>query len=264
MAGLCSARGMAHATLTVDLVGGAGVSARARTARYGALGDWAKARGLAAIITAHHADDQAETLVMRLNRGAGVRGLAGMRPQAVVPGHPDLPLLRPLLAERRADLAALVAEAGLAAIDDPTNRDARFERARVRAGLAGADWLDPPALARSAAHLADADEAIAWMAGQCLAAVERAQGGWRWQPVGPRPVRLRVLEQILADLGTSTPRGSECARWLATLEAGGVATLGGVRGDGRSGHAGHWIFTRAPAPRGSALPTATRPDPGQM
>ena len=114
VARLCRERGVAHRTITLALPGGAGVQARARAARYAALGDWLRAEGLGALVTAHHADDQAETFVMRLNRGAGVRGLAGMRVRAVVPGHPGLPLLRPLLGWRRAELAALVAAAGIA------------------------------------------------------------------------------------------------------------------------------------------------------
>ena len=246
MAGLCAERHIAHATLRIDLKAGPGVSERARDARYAALGDWAARRGLAALVTAHHADDQAETLVMRLNRGAGVRGLAAMRAVATVPGHPGLPLLRPLLDVRRDDLAALVTQAGIVAVEDPSNRDPRFERARVRAGMAQAAWLDRAALARSAAHLAEADAVIDWATQRSAAAIVRGDSEWTWVPDAPRAVRLRVLEAICTGLGSNAPRGAELARWLDRLETGGVATLAGVKGDGR---ATPWRFAAVPPHR---------------
>nr|WP_281190658.1 tRNA lysidine(34) synthetase TilS [Novosphingobium lentum] len=247
----CAARSIACSTLRLALEPGSAVQERARTARYTALADWALARGLRAIATAHHADDQAETMAMRLNRGAGVRGLAGMRARSQVPGAPQLPLLRPLLGWRRAELAEAIAATGLVAANDPSNRDPRFERVRIRHGLAASDWLDPAGLARSAAHLADADEAIAWAATREWA--ERVEGGpgdLTWAPQAPRAVRLRVLARIVVELGTSEPRGAELARWLAALESGAVATLAGVRGDGEKVP---WRFvTAAPHRHGPA------------
>lgn len=252
VARLCRERGVAHRTITLALPGGAGVQARARAARYAALGDWLRAEGLGALVTAHHADDQAETFVMRLNRGAGVRGLAGMRVRAVVPGHPGLPLLRPLLGWRRAELAALVAAAGIAPADDPSNRDRRFERVRVRDALAAGGGLDIDGLIDSMAHLADADAAIEWMAERAFATVRRDANGLIWPMAAPRAVALRVLERIVAELGAGQPRGPELARWHDALAAGGIATLAGVRGEGRGpegrGTAGRekdWRFTRA-------------------
>lgn len=233
VAQICARLGIAHRTIRLNLRGGAAVQERARDARYGALAAWLRERGLAALVTGHHADDQAETLVMRLNRGAGVRGLAGMRPMAAVPGDSDLPLLRPLLGWRRSELLAVIQCAGLDACDDPSNRDPRFERVRVRAGLAGADWIDPVALALSARHLADADAALDWAADGEWRAVEWAGAACIYAPLAPRAVRLRVLERIVARLGGGNPRGRDLARWLDALETGNVATLGGVRGDGR-------------------------------
>jgi tRNA(Ile)-lysidine synthase len=119
VAALCARLGVPHATLRLTMATGSAIQARARAARYAALAGWARAEGLAALATAHHLDDQAETLAMRLNRGAGARGLAGMRAVATVPGDPALPLLRPLLGWRRAELAAVVRACGLDAADDP-------------------------------------------------------------------------------------------------------------------------------------------------
>jgi len=245
VAALCSDRGIPHQTISLNLAAGPGVQARARSARYAAMGAWAIEQGLAALVTAHHADDQAETLVMRLNRGAGLRGLGAMRTRSVVPGH-DLPLLRPLLGWRRAELAAVCAQAGVTPANDPSNRDARFERARLRTAMAEAEWLDIAALAASAAHLAEADEVLDWATAQALENVVEHAGALVWQSQAPRALQLRVLEAIIVRLGRSTPRGTEIARWHDVLAAGGVATLGGVRGDGRGAR---WRFDVAPPHR---------------
>lgn len=246
VAALCAARGIGHQTLSLALAAGAGMQERARAARYAALGDWAKREGLDALLVAHHADDQAETLVMRLNRGAGARGLAGMRPRATTPGHPDLALLRPLLGWRRADLAAVVERGGVAVAHDPSNDDARFERVRVRQGLAACNWLDVKGFATSAVHLAEADAALDWAASLALAQVREEGDALLWRPDAPRAVALRVLEGVVARLGRSVPRGRDVARWHDALQAGGIATLAGVRGEARGDV---WRFSIAAAHR---------------
>lgn len=240
VAQICAARGILHQTLTLAMQSGPAVQERARRERYRALAGWCREQGLAALVTAHHADDQAETMVMRLNRGAGLRGLSGIRPRAVVPGD-TLPLIRPLLDWRRAELELVVAEAGIVAVDDPSNRDARFERVRVRVGLAGASWLDPAGLAASAAHLAEADAALDWAADRLC--VDLAGPDMAIAPDLPPALALRVLERVIARLGSSTPRGRDLARWHGRLVAGEVATLAGVRGDGR---ARPWRFVAVP------------------
>ena len=248
VAALCGQLGIPHATLRPTVSPTGNLQASARTARYAALGEWALERGLAAIVTAHHADDQAETLLMRLSRGAGVRGLAGMRSAATVPGHPGLPLLRPLLGWRKAELEAIVAQAGIEPARDPSNADLRFERARLRAGLADSPWLDPTALAASAAHLAEADAALEWAATREWGErVTQGDATLIYRPLAPRAVRLRVLARAIATLGhEGTPRGAEIARLHDALIAGGVATLGGVRGEAKDDG---WRFTPAPPRR---------------
>ncbi len=243
VAQLCAARAIDHTTLTIALAPGSGVQQRARAARYAALGQWCADSALAALVTAHHADDQAETMVMRLNRGAGLRGLAAIHARARVPGN-AVPLLRPLLGWRHATLARLVANAGVVAADDPSNRDPRFERARVRAGLAAAPWLDPAGLAVSAAHLAEADAALDWAVDRLGFADDAA--GLTIHPGLPRALALRMLERVIAALGSSAARGGDVARWHDRLAAGKVATLAGVRGDGRGAV---WRFAKAPPHR---------------
>lgn len=234
VAAVCGGRGIEHRKIRLDLPPGSAVQERAREARYAALAQWAREGGLSAIATAHHLDDQAETLVMRLNRGAGIRGLAGMRARSVVPGDPALPLLRPLLGWRRSALHAVVATAGVIAADDSTNRDLRFERVRVRKGLAEAGWLDPAGLARASAHIADGDDAIAWAVDKEWEGVSFNLDGCTYSPQAPRAVRLRVLERIVLEMAGRTPRGTDCARWLDSLAEGRVGTLSGVKGDGRT------------------------------
>lgn len=247
VARVCADRNIPHRTLTLSLASGSAVQERARHARYAAMASWARDRGLVALVTAHHADDQAETMVMRLNRGAGLRGLAGMRPVAGVPGSltPPLPLLRPLLTWRRHDLVCIVENAGLIAADDPSNRDVRYERVRIREAMTSTDAFNINAFSASAAHLAAADDALEWTVDQLWAGIAPDGEGFTWNaaPDVPCALVLRLLERVLAALGAQPPRGSDLVRWHDTLVAGGVATLGGIKGDARGGP---WRFTRAP------------------
>lgn len=233
VAQVCAALGVPHATLVVE-VGRGNLQDRARAARYAALGDWLEDRGLEALATAHQMDDQAETLLMRLNRGSGLRGLAGIRAVGRVPGH-YLPLLRPLLDWRRSELAALVADAGISAVQDPSNDDERFDRVRVRRALAEADWIEVPGLARSAALLADAEDAIAFAIGrewgQC---VTDMPGGLRYAALrsgmpGANIVRIGVIEAIARKLGGSIDAAA-AARMANALIAGERCNIGGIAG----------------------------------
>lgn len=245
VAAVCAKLGLPHATLPVTLDPG-NLQAEARSARYAALAGWMERQGLAALATAHHADDQAETLMLRLNRGSGVAGLAGVRARGQVPGARS-PLLRPLLGWRRAELAQVVCAAGLDPADDPSNADDRFDRARIRKALAGADWLDVPALAASAAHLADADAALDWAAArEWSECVSKAPLGLTYRPQAPRAIALRVLARIVTELDGETPRGSAMARLFDSLIARQPMSIGGLVA--RATPEG-WSFSKAPARR---------------
>ena len=246
VARLCAGLGIPHAVLAVSVAPG-NVQAQARVARYAALADWAGVQGLAALATAHHADDQAETLLMRLNRGSGVAGLAGVRARGLVPGTP-LPLLRPLLGFRRAELSEVVTAAGLEPVNDRSNYDDQFDRARLRKALNGADWLDVSALAASAAHLADADAALDWAAQrEWTECVSRAPLGLTYRPQAPRAVALRVIARIVRELDGEDPRGSAVARLFDRLLARETASIGKLVA--RATIEG-WTFTKAPQRRG--------------
>jgi len=240
VAAICGSRDIPHATLPARMTETSNIQAAARAHRYALLTQWIGEIDAPFVATAHHLDDQAETLVMRLARGAGLAGLSGIR--AV-----NAPIVRPLLGWRREELAALVVEAGISPITDPSNADERFDRVRVRRHLAEAAWLDPRSLARSAGALEQASEAMDWMVERLRA--ERVEG----TPAGftldaadlPAELQRRLLLSILGAMGRPSPRGEEVARLLATLGAGGMATLAGVKCAGGA----LWHFTPAPPRR---------------
>ena len=262
VASLCATRGIAHSTLSGPLperVGRtANVSARARELRYSLLRRHAIEADADWIATAHHADDQLETMVMRLNRGAGIGGLAGIR-RWDHSGSLSSTVVRPLLGWRHQELAALVAGEGIVPVDDPSNSDDRFDRARLRKLLARAEWLDPVAAARSAAALGDAEEAIQWIVererhescqfgdGQAILRLTN----------GPAELRRRLVEICLRHVDpTIAPRGREIDHLIEKLESLGPATLGHVR----CGHSMYrandlsliaWTFQVAPVRRTS-------------
>ncbi len=250
-ADLARACGIEHRILTGELPeragGTANLSARARALRYELLEALAEEVGARWIVTAHHADDQLETIVMRLNRGAGVRGLAGVR------GVSEK-IVRPLLGWRSHELAGIVAAAGITAADDPSNTDDRFDRARLRKHLAGADWLDPVMAARSAAALAQADEAIEWAAD--IAEERHCRFGDRQAILKPwllpEEVRRRLVERCLQRVDPAiAPRGSEVTGLIERLENGQASTLGHVACHmDLAGDVPAWTFRRAPPRRG--------------
>ncbi len=246
VARVCASLDVPHRTLRVEVPAG-NVQSQARAARYAALAEWMEAEGLEALATAHHADDQAETLLLRLNRGSGASGLAGVRARGLVP-NTRLPLVRPLLGWRRAELAGIVSAAGIDAAQDPSNLDDRFDRVRIRKALAGAEWLDVPALAQSASNLADADAALEWAAArEWSEAVTKGPMGLTYRPAAPRAIALRVLTRLVTELGGEAPRGSAVARLFDSLVARQPASIGNLVArampDG-------WSFTKAPKRRG--------------
>lgn len=244
VADLCQRLGVPHATLPVSVAPGASVQARARAARYAALAGWAADRGLAAIATAHHADDQAETLLMRLNRGAGVGGLAGVRELSALPN--GLGLVRPLLGWRKAALVELVRAAGIEAVDDPSNADPAYDRTRAR-DLLRDEWLQPERFVQSAAALAQADEALGWMTERLAEERVRRDGERLTVSASDLPAELqrRLLLLALEQLGCEGPRGPDVERALMRLREGESLTLGEVKLDGGA----EWTLRPAPPRR---------------
>lgn len=275
-AALCAAHGVPHETVRVT-VGAGSVQAAARQARYRALAAWAAREGLAAVLTAHHADDQAETLLMRLARGAGLAGLSGIRPVQPfhhLPDHsresgnpvppaptsvalgsrvrgndakvsPTLLVLRPLLGWRKAELEAICAAAGVTPARDPSNTDPRYDRTAARALLAATPWLDPVRLAAAAAHLAEADAALAAIADARFAPLDDGDG-LLLRPDPLREITRRHLRRLLADRFGAHPDGPSLDRALAVLEGGGATTCADIL---CRAEPPLWRFRRAPPRR---------------
>lgn len=245
VAQVCQRIGVPHETLAVTVDPG-NIQAEARAARYTVLAEWIERRGLVGLATAHHADDQAETLIMRLNRGSGVAGLAGVRAMGRLPGT-QIPLLRPLLDWRRSELAGVIDAAGMIAAQDPSNSDPRFDRARLRGEMAKVDWLDIPAVAASAANLADADIALNWAAArEWTECVSKAPMGLTYRPQAPRAIALRVIARVVRELDGAEPRGAAIARLFDSLVARQPASIGNLVA--RAGPDG-WSFMKAPQRR---------------
>lgn len=221
----CGERAVPHAILHPPQPVAGNVQQWARQQRYALLEAWRAERGLDWIFTAHHADDQLETMVMRLNRGAGVGGLAGIRARQ---GR----VLRPLLVARREQLLAYAQRRALPYVEDPSNSDPRFDRASIRKHLRDVTWLDPATATRSAAALADADEALDWMVEQLAARHVRREGvTWLLDRVElPREI-LRRLLLLMADHAAPdapAPRGDAVDRALSAMIADQQVSLGSL------------------------------------
>lgn len=252
---ICNRLAVPHDILTVTVPARrrAGLQGEAREARYLALRNWAEARHVPVLATGHHLDDQAETVLMRLARGAGVGGLGGVRPLRWEDG---LAIVRPLLGWSKSALVHLVASSGIEAVEDPTNNDHRFDRTGARRLLRDRPELDPARLARSAAACREADEALDWATDQLIEDRLTTQGGeWRLDPSGlPAELRRRLLLRTVEEVRTahglpaSPARGPDQDRLLRTLDGGESATLAGVLARGGA----VWRFRLAPPRRGAA------------
>lgn len=241
VADVCAKIGVVHRIIRLGPPEPGNRSDWARRARYGALRDWAKLRGLSLLMTAHHSDDQLETMLMRLNRGSGVAGLAGIRRR-------QADLCRPLLYWRKSELETLVNAAGLHAVDDPTNHDDGYDRARLRKQLASVDWLDPNAATRSAAALADADASLDWAARGLFDqyAKNEAAGVWLSLPAIPHELLRRVVRISLQAINSAAaPRGAALDALLISLQSGERTTLCGVLCAGGT----FWTFKPEPPRR---------------
>ena len=230
VAALCAELAVPHEAARVAVALG-NLQDRAREARYAALCETFGRRGAEVFATGHHADDQTETLLMRLNRGSGLSGLAGIRARRlIVSDNPigEYLVVRPLLKWRRAELASIVGAAGLEPAHDPSNHDPRFDRVQMRRRLAELPWLDPLAFARSAEFLQEAEDAVADAVSGVMARAVHYQEGVTWVQWGySRLIQVEVVGRVLQELGADAPR-SAVAHMVEQLQTEGHATLGGV------------------------------------
>jgi len=187
-----------------------GIQEAARNARYGLLLNLARKLDAAAIVTAHTLDDQAETILHRIARGSGLGGLAGMRVKTERDG---IALLRPLIRVSKARLIATLREARVPFADDPTNRDSRFLRPRLRqlAPELAKEGIDASRLSLLAERLARAHAAIEAVVSEETVRVTRASTARsveydaRMLFALPAEISLRLLGRAIGRLGHEGP-----------------------------------------------------------
>ena len=245
-----------------------------RAARYDFLARVAHAAGAAAVVVGHNADDQAETILFHLLRGAGVGGLRGMAAAAPLPGRPDLWLLRPLLGVARTDIEAYCAQTGLQPTTDASNIDPTFSRNRLRHELLpllatfnpqiAQQLRETGALAAAEDELLSGLEDVAWREIARLSPPEQVRlgrDGWRNQPLA---LRRRLLRRAAA---ACLPAGAEVG--FQTIEAARRTAEGAASG-GRVSLPGGVVmdvgyealtFRRGAVALGNEWPQLTAPTP---
>ncbi len=242
VAALCAKHGVPHTILRPDRPIIGNVQSAARATRYALLQKWAQDSQAQWIITAHHSDDQMETLLMRIIRGSGVDGLASIRARN---GN----IIRPLLGFSKAELEAICAENDITPVRDPSNDNIDFDRVRLRQWLATtAHPFDPVATSRSANALAQASDALAWTTDQ-LANERIATKGTEvtLNPKDlPRELQRRLLSRAVAAISPAyAARGDSIEHSLDSLLSGKTVTLGPVLCRGGE----NWRFCLAPVRR---------------
>ena len=205
---VCDALGVSLQVVRVQVQPGASIERAARDARYAAFIEATQVNEV--LMTAQHRDDQAETLLFRLLRGAGVRGLSGMPSERPLGrGH----LLRPLLNVTRAELEAYATEHQLSWIDDPSNQDHQFSRNYLRHQVfpvLTARWPQAVAtMARSAAHLSEAQGLLDELAQIDLALASTASD-FDW--LGLPSLELATLEKL-----SDARQRNALSHWLKPL-----------------------------------------------
>ena len=202
VASLCARLGIGHRVLQwKGAKPTSRLQERAREARYRLLVDHAKAISADALMTAHHADDQAETVLFRLLRGSGLAGLRGMD---LVTARDGVMIARPLIGLKKRDLIAFANARGAPFIDDPSNADPRFARTRLRVLLArlGEEGLDAEALDRLARRARETEDALAHLTAEVEARVG-AEGTVDARALFAAPIAIahRILARRIAAAG---------------------------------------------------------------
>ncbi|HYL49764.1 MAG TPA: tRNA lysidine(34) synthetase TilS [Stellaceae bacterium] len=231
--------GIAHRILVcADALPAGNLEDAARRVRYRLLEAWCEDNGILHLLTAHQRDDQAETLLMRLARGSGLDGLAGIAPVSI---RRSCRVLRPLLTVPSERLRATLRELGVAHVEDPMNRDPAFQRVRLRAArtFLAEEGLSAERLAATATRLARARSALETMVTAALArAVALDPLGYARVDAGalravPAEVGLRALAAVLATVGGADypVRLEQLERLYESLPngIGGGGTLGGCQ-----------------------------------
>ncbi|MEW9919270.1 tRNA lysidine(34) synthetase TilS [Marimonas sp. MJW-29] len=230
----CTEIGVPHDTLVwEDWSGQGNLQQAARNARYAKIADWAQQYGIHTVAVAHTADDQAETVLMRLQRRSGVDGLSAMQARTVREG---ITWVRPLLKTRRETLRAYLRNNHVPWIDDPSNDDDRFDRIKARKALRLLSDLgiDANVLSEVADHLSQARRALDWqtfLAAKQIVEIEAGaividETGLRLQP---DEIQRRLIVRAIGWLSGAQPRPRRAAvaTVMAALKRGQAGTLSG-------------------------------------
>jgi tRNA(Ile)-lysidine synthase len=207
----------------------------ARDARYALIHCWAEEIGIGAVLLGHTADDQAETLMMRLARGAGVDGLSAMAPRRLRDG---IVYVRPLLGITRAELRTYLTAQGIEWADDPSNDDTRFARVAMRQALEQLEPLGLTArtLADVAQNMRQAREALDWQSFLAAREVAQVQLGTvrldrRQFRTLPAEISRRLLVHAImwVNGGEYPPRRSAIAALKSAIQEQRTVTLDGCQ-----------------------------------
>ena len=226
--------GIPHETLLWQGWDGSGnLQDQARKARYRLLADWAQRHDIPVIALGHTEDDQAETVLMRLGRAAGVSGLSGM-PYAR--DHNGVTLLRPMLGITRQSLRDYLSGLGEGWIEDPSNQDQKFDRIKAREALTwlGELGISAHSLARVAENLAQAREALALYTQESARKLAKVDGGdicidRNGFRLLPTEIQRRLVVGIIAWIAGNgyPPRGAAVDQAVAAVDEGHTLTLAG-------------------------------------
>jgi tRNA(Ile)-lysidine synthase len=193
------------------------------------------------LATAHHADDQLETMIMRILRGSGIDGMSGIREKRAN-------IIRPLLHFQKSELIEYVASHGLEPVNDPSNRDQSYDRVRVRNALGDLEGFDTRLASQSANALGAAREAIEWIVEQLASDHVQATdiGCTLSKTAFPGEIQRRLLLKCLHVCDPAlSPRGSQIDQTIIALAQGRTVTLGDILCRGGES----WTFQTAPKRR---------------
>ncbi len=247
VAQICAERSIVHSILRPAAPISGNIQSSARDARYTLLEEWRTENHLDYIATAHHGDDQLETILMRLARGSGVDGLASIRER-------NGWIIRPLLGFTKAELVQICADSGISPVADPSNNDTDFDRVRMRKWLADADMpVTTERAHRSAIALSEASDALKWITAKLASErLDHAADGKLTLDTSDLPAELkrRLLIQAVGMLDEgAAPRGDSIEHAIAQLQAYTAVSIGNCVASSARKSPDIWTIERAPPRR---------------
>lgn len=252
VAALCQKLEIQHDILTPAMPITGNIQSNARKARYTLLEQWVQQKGCDYIATAHHADDQLETMIMRLNRASGIAGLAAIRER-------NGKIIRPLLGFRKTDLIQICNVAAIETINDPSNANDDFDRVKIRQWLEKCEAngleliIDPIMAQKSALHLEDANNAIEYSS--AILAKERISQKSDTLVLDiadlPMEYQRRLLTQGLQQIDASIkPRGTSLEKSIKSLNNRNISMVGDIKitpkRTDKDSNKTLWILSKAP------------------